>query len=207
MSEEVGLRQRKKAETRQALWHAAVGLFLERGYDNVSIAEIAAAANVSKMTVFNYFSTKDDLVFGPMEEHIEEYAKVVRSRATGESVVAALRRHWLDRLAARDPITGLNDSPGIAGLQRLILQTPSLMPRLYVFVHRSEEALIEALEQETDRLTARLAASQITSVQGVLLMHNLEQLLAGRPADDVHAEAVANAQQAFDVLAGGIGYL
>src|SRR5690348_4294169 len=83
----VSLRERKKAETRQSLWHAAVELFLERGYDNVSIAEIAAAANVSKMTVFNYFSTKDDLVFGPMEEHVEEYATVVRSRAAGERVV------------------------------------------------------------------------------------------------------------------------
>ena len=201
------MRERKKAETRQALWHAAVGLFLERGYDNVSIAEIATAANVSKMTVFNYFSTKDDLVFSPMEEHIEEYAKVVRSRAAGEPVVAALRRHWLDRLAAHDPITGLNDSPGIAGLQRLILQTPSLMPRLYMFVHRSEEALVEALARETDPLTARLAAGQITSAQGVLMMHNLTELLSGRPIDEVHREAADNARRAYGVLEHGIGYL
>src|SRR5689334_22893766 len=126
---EATLRERKKAQTRTNLWNAAIELFASHGFDNVSIAQIVAAADVSKMTFFNYFGAKEDLVIGPMSEHIGEPAEVVRSREPGETPVLALRRHFLDALERHDPITGLCDKPNVLAVQRLIHETPSLMQR------------------------------------------------------------------------------
>lgn len=200
----MGLRERKKLETARAVRQAAIDLFLARGFDDVSVAEIADAANVSKMTVFNYFPAKEDLLFAPMEEHTEELAAVVRDRPAGESPLAALRRHHLDRLAARDPSVGLNDTPLVVGLQRIVMTTPSLMPRLRAFLVSGETALAEALTKETDRLTARLAAAQIMAARGVLLFALHEGITAGRSADQLHPEAVAAANRAYDLLERGL---
>jgi AcrR family transcriptional regulator len=200
----MGLRERKKLETARAVRQAAIDLFLARGFDDVSVAEIAAAANVSKMTVFNYFPTKEDLLFAPMEEHTEEMAAVVRDRRAGESPLAALRRHHLDRLAARDPSVGLNDTPVVVGLQRIVMTTPSLTPRLRAFLVSGETALAEALAKETDPLTARLAAAQIMAARGALLFTLHEGITAGRSADELYPEAVAAANRAYDLLERGL---
>lgn len=207
MVDELGLRQRKKIEMRRELWQAAVRLFDERGYDQVSIAEIAAAANVSKMTVFNYFATKEDLVFGPMEEHIEDFARVILTRPPGTGVVAALREHFLELLETRDPASGLNDLPQIRALQLLMMRTPALQPRARMFFYRSETAIAEALEKETDRLTARVAAGQLMAVRSTLLQSNVEQLFLGRTTDEIYPEAVAATNRAFDLLERGLSTL
>ena len=78
MSPEKGLRERKKEQTRAAIAHTAVGLFLEKGYNHVSIADIAAAAGVAKMTVTNYFPAKEDLVTSAGASVIPDLAAVVR---------------------------------------------------------------------------------------------------------------------------------
>jgi AcrR family transcriptional regulator len=200
----MGLRERKKVETARAVRDAAIKLFLQRSFDDVSVAEIAAAANVSKMTVFNYFPTKEDLLFMPMEEHTEEMAEVVRDRSAGESPLAALRRHHLDRLAARDPSVGLNDTPVVVGLQRIVMTTPSLMPRLRAFLVRGETALADVLTKETDPLTARLAAAQIMAARAVLLFALHEAIMAGRSADEIYPEAVEATNRAYDLLEQGL---
>src|SRR3989440_5165790 len=112
---------------RQHLREVAIGLFTERGFDGVSVSEIAATADVSKMTVLNYFPTKEDLVVSPLEDHVDEPARVVRERAAGESAVAALRRQFLAALAGRDPATGLNDVPRVRAMQQLMMSTPALL--------------------------------------------------------------------------------
>jgi AcrR family transcriptional regulator len=74
MTAPTGLRERKKAKTRSAISEAAISMFLERGYDQVSVAEIAAAAEVTKSTVFVYFPSKDDLVLHCIADHIDQSA-------------------------------------------------------------------------------------------------------------------------------------
>src|SRR3954452_12818478 len=106
--EAMGLRERKKLQTAMRIYRTAVELFVERGFDAVSVAEIADAAEVSKMTVFNYFGTKEDLVFRPTEEHFGDAARAFREREPGESAVDAVRRQFLDMVEARDPSIGLN---------------------------------------------------------------------------------------------------
>lgn len=203
------LRERKKARMHQRLREVAVELFTERGFDGVSVAEIAAAADVSKMTVLNYFPTKEDLVVYPLADHVDEPARVVRERAAGESALAALRRQFLAALAERDPATGLNDVPRVRATQALMMGTPALMMRVLDYAARSRDALTEAFAEHTGAdpgdLTARLAAAQVMGVRLALITENGRRMSAGESADAVYPDAVAAANLAFDLLERGLG--
>ncbi|MGI5246290.1 TetR/AcrR family transcriptional regulator [Dactylosporangium sp. CA-139066] len=195
------LRERKKAQTRTSLWRTAISLFVEHGYDNVSITQIAAAADVSKMTFFNYFPSKEELVVGPMAEHTEELAETVRTRAPGESPVDALHRHFLDGLSRRDPVTGLCDKPEVLAVQRLIHETPALMHRALVILYSAEEALAKELGPG---FRAQAAAAMITGARNTLVLENTARLLAGETSDTVYSIAVQNANEAFELLRSGL---
>jgi AcrR family transcriptional regulator len=92
MLNEEGLRERKKRATRQAISDIATGLFIERGFDNVTVADVAAAANVAKMTVFNYFPRKEDLFFDRDGESRALLRDAFGNRNSGESPIVALQR-------------------------------------------------------------------------------------------------------------------
>src|SRR5580693_5325322 len=105
MDAELGLRERKKLRTRRLIAETASRLFVERGFDAVAVAEVARAAEVAEATVFNYFPTKEDLVFQGMEAFEAELLDAMRQRAAGEPVLAAFGRFVLEPrglLAARD---------------------------------------------------------------------------------------------------------
>src|SRR5437879_13605264 len=97
-----GLRERKKEQTRQAIAETARRLFGERGFDAVTVAEIARAADVSEGTVFNYFPAKEDLFYGQTESFETALVDAVRDRPAGESALAAFRRFVLDRAVGLD---------------------------------------------------------------------------------------------------------
>src|SRR3954451_9219471 len=156
MDEPVGLRERKKARTRKAISETAIALFLERGYDQVSVADIAAAAEVSKRTLFAYFPSKDDLVLHRFADHESEAARVVRGRGDGEAPLDALHRHLRARLADRDPITGLCDDPRVVAFYRLVTGTPALQSASLRYVTSGEDALAAVL-RETAPGDGRLA--------------------------------------------------
>ncbi|MEV8509180.1 helix-turn-helix domain-containing protein [Actinoplanes sp. NPDC051475] len=92
----VGRRERKKAATRQAIADAALRLFLEHGYDRVSIRDIADAADVSTTTLFKHFAGKEALVFDEDQAREAELVAAVRERDAGRSILDALRHHVLD---------------------------------------------------------------------------------------------------------------
>ncbi|WP_462186854.1 acyl-CoA-like ligand-binding transcription factor [Frankia sp. CcWB2] len=98
-----GLRERKKRQTRRALRAAAIRLVAERGLENVSVDEIAAAAEVSTRTFFNYFPTKDDAIAGIDPEDITEISTALAERPPEEEPLAALRAVMLDRAALVAP--------------------------------------------------------------------------------------------------------
>jgi AcrR family transcriptional regulator len=89
MASQIGLRARKKQQTRQLIFDAAQKLFAERGFEAVSVAEIARAADVSEVTVFNYFPTKEDLFYGGMAAFEESLLQAVRARRPGEAASKA----------------------------------------------------------------------------------------------------------------------
>ncbi|WP_241518698.1 TetR family transcriptional regulator [Streptomyces sp. CB03238] len=202
MSGDMGLRERKKRRTYQTISDTAIALFLEKGFDRVSVAEVAAAAEVSKPTLFRYFPAKEDLVLHRFADHREEAARVVAERPGGVGPLQALHRHFTDGLARRDPVTGLSDDPEVLAFHRLLYGTPSLVARLYAYQGASERALAAALGDSG--LRDRLAAGQIIAVQRILAEENWRRIDAGATADAVAADALAAADLAFRQLAEGL---
>ncbi|MFJ8543631.1 TetR family transcriptional regulator [Streptomyces sp. NPDC093586] len=201
-----GLRERKRARTHAAISDAAIALFLEHGFDQVSVTQVAEAAEVSKRTVFAYFPAKEDLVVHRFADHRTEAARVVRARPADTGPLAALRAHFLAGLRDRDPVTGLNDVPQILALTRMVRQTPALRSATLRFQEDAAQALAEALQESAGvpDLTARLAAAHVLNTQWLLSMDNFRALAAGRSADERYPEAVADAEHAFTLLAQGL---
>ncbi|MFJ7072120.1 TetR/AcrR family transcriptional regulator [Streptomyces sp. NPDC098781] len=202
-----GLRERKKQRTHAAISDAAIALFLEHGFNQVSVAQVAEAAEVSKRTLFAYFPTKEDLVLDRLADHESEIARVVRARPPGTAPLTAVREHFLRGLRDRDPITGLNDHPAVRKLHRMILDAPSLVARMERFKSVAERALAQALREtaDTPELTARIAAVQIVGVHWALAQDNADRLAHGESAAEARFDgAVADAEQAFALLENGL---
>ncbi|MFC8825011.1 TetR/AcrR family transcriptional regulator [Streptomyces sp. NPDC057137] len=208
-----GLRERKKRQTYERLSETAIALFLERGFEKVSVAEIAAAADVSKPTLFRYFPAKEDLVLHRFADHEDEAARVVAGEGAG-APLEALHRHFADGLARRDPVTGLNDDPRVLAFHGLLYGTPSLVARAYAYQGRSEAVLASALTGALmgarlpggPVVAARLAAGQIVAVQRVLAEENWRRIAAGESADGVYPDAVAAAELGFGQLRDGLTF-
>ena len=93
---DLGLRERKKARTRQVIADAAARLFAERGYEQVAVSDVAREAEVSEQTVYNYFQTKDQLVIDRDQLVQDELRRLIRTRAPGTTPAAAIREDVLD---------------------------------------------------------------------------------------------------------------
>ncbi|MFD1939226.1 TetR family transcriptional regulator [Nonomuraea mangrovi] len=201
----MNLRDRKKERTRQLLSETAIAMFLAEGFDQVAVADIAAAAEVSKPTLFRYFTSKEDLVLHRFADHQGEHARVVAARDPGETPLAALHRHFREGLRARDPVTGLCDVPEVLAFYRLVFGTPSLSARLAEYRAADAASLSGALGGPAPRLVA----AQVIAVVDVLAHDNVAAVSAGRTADEVFPEAAEAADAAFDLLsrgAAGRGY-
>ena len=151
MAQAKGLREQKKEQTRAAIAHTAIGLFLRRGFEQVSIAEIAEAAGVAKQTVTNYFPNKEDLVLSAQPTLTPDLAGAVRGRAPGESPVAALYRLVRSELDRRAEWTGLHD--GVTQFARMSLASPTLIEafaRLWGEVETNLALAFEELTAEAD---------------------------------------------------------
>jgi AcrR family transcriptional regulator len=146
-----GLRERKKKATRDAIHHGAMRLFAEHGFAGTTIDEIAAAADVSRATVFTYFPTKEDIVFGEAPQAIEALAEALHDAPSTVPVV----RGWLRGLSGWI-------EPELLLQRQLAREVPAIgASRLRIF-GGIERVVAEALERELgDRLAARLAASSL----------------------------------------------
>jgi AcrR family transcriptional regulator len=207
VADQPGLRQRQAQRTRDAIQDAATRLFLASGFQAVGVDEIAAAAEVSKRTLFKYFPSKEDLVIGSFADHADEAARTVLTRPAGTTPLAALHEHFLDGLARRDPITGLDDRPPTLAFIAMVLAAPSLQSRLLLYQAKAEQTLAEALDQTCPSSvadTARLAACQIYAILRTLAEDNRRSLAAGTTADERYPDAVEAAGRAFAVLRHGL---
>ncbi|MFG2121580.1 TetR/AcrR family transcriptional regulator [Streptomyces sp. NPDC048710] len=205
MAEAMGLRERKKLQTAMRIYQVAIGLFVERGFDNVSVQEIADAAEVSKMTVFNYFGTKEDLVFRPMEEHFGDTARAVRERQPGESAVAAVRRQFLEMVESRDPSVGLNPEPFARQVRELVRETPVLMERAFVAAQKGTRELAALLAAETgDLMQATIAAATLSAARNALIEEHHRRIAEGESADQVAADAAERVRVAFALVENGL---
>lgn len=160
----MGRRERKNAQTRTALADTARQLFLEKGYDQVSVKEIADAVDISVPTVFKHVPDgKEALMFDDGVERREGLLSALRDRPAGQSVLAALRAFMSGRGPFRpDP------TPEFRRMTDLIMTTPPLRNYSRKLWIRCEAPLAEAIAAELGRapddLTARAAARFILEI-------------------------------------------
>jgi len=189
VSEAGGRRERKNAQTRAALADAALRLFLEKGYDAVSVKEIADAVDISVPTVFNHVPDgKQALMFDDGAERRENLLAAVRGRADGQSVMAALREF----IAGRGPFVA-DATPEFRRRTDLIMTTPALRSYTRKLWISCEEPLAAAIATEMGRppddLTARAVARYVLEIPEFVGD-------AADPVDALHA--------VFDLLEYGV---
>jgi AcrR family transcriptional regulator len=204
----LSLRQRKKQRLRAHIAEVAARLFAERGFDAVSVAEIARAAEVAENTVFNYFPTKEDLFFYRQVETEEAFSRVIRTRARGESLAAALRRDFLEALEREDPRLGLGR--GLPHFWRVVHASPRLQARLLAIAARAQQRLADELYAAglvPDRALAQVVASLATSVVWALQGEGRRRISEGESVQSTKEALRALAARAFDLLEHGLGDL
>ena len=211
MEGELGLRERKKLRTRQLIAETAQRMFAEYGFDAVPVAAVARAAEVSEATVFNYFPTKEDLVFQGMEVFETELLAAVADRPAGDPVVAAFARFVLQPrglLAAQDD----DAARYLTGVSRMIAASPALMAREREVLARYTASLATLLAEDTAAEPGDLrpwsVAHALMGIHQSLIEFVRRRVLDG-PADHGHlaAEVSARGRQALALLEQGLaGY-
>lgn len=199
-----GLRERKKRETRRHVRETALGLFVERGFEHVTIAEVAAAAGVSANTVYNYFETKENLVLPPDEASPQRLADMVRGRRPGEGAVPAVLRTLRGEVRSRDRKLGLTD--GFGRVLEMMRAAPTLTARLEDLGRQMTDALAAVLAEETgDSPTAplpRVVAAQVGALHSLVYAEIGRRTAIGEEPDTV-AAAVLDILDAAEELLGG----
>lgn len=195
-----GLRETKKQATRQQISDHATRLFLARGFERTTIAEIAAAAGVAPKTVTNYFTRKEDLALDRQGEFVGSLAAAVASRRSGESALAALQRAFDAAVRDRDPVAGFS-GPAFA---RMVAESPTLTAQLRRLHDQREVALVEALAEAEGKsevdIEVRAAGAVLGGVHRVLFQRIQELTVAGKGADAIADTVGVDAARAFDLL-------
>jgi AcrR family transcriptional regulator len=204
---ELGLRERKKQRTRELIAETARRLFSERGFDRVTIAEVARAAEVSEQTVFNYFPTKEDLVYWRLESFEEELLATVREREPGESVVQAFGRFVLRRrglLARPEP----DARERLTELTRTITESPALLAREREIFERYTASLAALIAEEVgagaEDVTPWVVANALMGVHRALIDRARRRIVAGTPSPRLNRDVRVQGERALAVLEGGL---
>ena len=211
MTTELGLRERKKLRTRQLIADTAMRMFAERGFDAVPVSAVARAAEVSEATVFNYFPTKEDLVYRGMEAFEAELLAAVRDRPAGESIVAAFGRFVLQPrgfLAAPDE----ESVRYLIAVAKMIPASPALLARERQILDRYTASLAALIAADTAAVPGDLRPEAVA--RALIGTHqSLIQLVRRRLAEgpvnpaDVAREVVTRGRQALEQLEQGLaGY-
>ncbi|MGS2644917.1 TetR family transcriptional regulator [Streptosporangium sp. LJ11] len=145
MSEVPGLRERKKLRTRHALVAAALELFMEKGYEQTTVSEIAAAADVSTRTFFSYFASKEDVIFSNTRDGLDRVLKVIAEPRPGDRAIDLLTRAVASGFATLALDEQLQSEIGPANY--LVMTVPSLRARGLLLLFESQRELAEALQR------------------------------------------------------------
>jgi len=197
-----GLRESKKHHTRERIASEAMRLFATRGFDHVTVAEVAEAAEVSEKTVFNYFPTKEDLFFDEVPARAAAFASAIRDREPGRSAISALRR-LQDRDSSR--LT----SAEFATFARIIEESPALRVKELEVMRYFAEALAETLRAElgVSELDARVAASALVGVHAQFFRLARKQALEGKHGPAAARKLKSDLARAYELLENGLGSL
>ncbi|CAM5464240.1 TetR/AcrR family transcriptional regulator [Streptomyces griseomycini] len=201
-----GLRERKKRETRQRISDVATGLFLERGFTTVTMAEVAEAADVSVNTVYNYFPAKEDLFFDRSEDVVDRLSRWVRGRDAGESAARAVLRELRAEIEAVSPRIGLME--GYDRFMRVIHESPQLRSRLWSLQQEIQDHLEATLREETgaapDDPLPGLVAGQICWMHGTVFVTIGREMVKGRAPAEVSREVLGLVDDIEELLSDGV---
>ena len=199
MAGEAGLRERKRQRTRQALITAAMRLFEEKGYQETTVAEIAAVADVSTKTFFNYFASKDEVLFPYLPGRIDGAVSIIQHRRPGESMTDVLARATEHMLAGavRDEL----DSGLAPARLPLLMSVPAVQAATLRRYFAAETRLAEALHRAyPGSLDPPAAAAVIGSLMGAVLAAALVSLQRGDTAEQMQAAV----RRAMDIAGRGL---
>ena len=200
-----GLRERKKRAARETIAATARRLFAERGYDNVTVAEIAAAADVSEKTVFNYFATKEDLAFAGREEGIAQFVAAITERPPNTSVLEVFRA--ITHTVLEVLVAGGDQD--LLAAAKIIRDSRALQERLTVRWEAGAAAITAAIADTTgadhDDLVPAIVARTLWFTHRSIFLLALNGLLAEENREQLAARLQQTADRAYDQLADGLG--
>jgi AcrR family transcriptional regulator len=202
-----GLRERKKRQTREAIAHTAMRLFAARGFDAVTVADVARAADVSEKTVFNYFPAKEDLVLHGGEERRAALIEAIRTRPPGASIVEPFRAgtvEFIDRVQ-HDPVESIVVVP------RLVAGSKTRRDRLFLGWEQEAATLAPVIAAETGApegdLVPAVVARTLAWTHRLIFRSAFTRLLAGEDQRAVAADLREQAHRAYEALEQGLaGY-
>jgi AcrR family transcriptional regulator len=198
-----GLRERKKRATRDAIAVAARRLFAERGFDDVTVGEVAVAADVSEKTVFNHFATKEDLAFAGREEGIAQFVAAITQRPPGTSVLEvfrALTHTVLDVFVA-------GGDEDLLAVARIIRGSRALQERLTVGWESGAAAITTAIAETSggdDEIVPAIVARTLWFTHRSIFLAALTGLVAGEDGAQLATRLRATADRAYDQLGSGL---
>ena len=202
-----GLRETKKRRTREAIAQAAADLFAEHGFDAVTVDDVARAADVSRQTVFNYFPSKEQMLFDRDAQVEAALLAAVRDRPAGASLVDAMRGHTLGFWRRMDAI--LDHGPLPPGFWEIVRRSPALRDYAEATFARHARALGRQLAQERDLAAddpvCQALARALCGVNSAILVSGLERLTGSDRPRDVVTDTIAQANRAYDLLEAGLG--
>jgi AcrR family transcriptional regulator len=203
-TETEGLRERKKRRTRQAIAEAAMELFKAHGFDAVTVADVARAADVSEKTVFNYFPAKEDLVLHGGDERRAALIEAIRSRPAGAPLVKPFREATMDFIDAveRGPVEN------IVALPRLVAQSKALRDRLFLGWEQEAATLSPIIAEEAGAaegdLVPAVVARTLAWTHRLVFRAAFQRLLAGEDRRAVAADLRKQARRAYAQLERGL---
>jgi AcrR family transcriptional regulator len=195
--------ERGGPRTRARISEVATRLFLERGFDTVTVAEVAQEAGVSSVTVFKHFPRKEDLLLDRSVDAVELLRSAVRDRAPGVDVLASLRDATLRLVDDRHGLSGVAD--GSVPFFRTVAASPALLARAREIAADLQRTLAEELERDpTFEGDGTLLAAFFVAGYGTVLVETARRLIAEEPPSAVVADHRARVERLFDALRGGV---
>ncbi|KIQ65314.1 TetR family transcriptional regulator [Kitasatospora griseola] len=194
----VGLRELKKERTGRRIAEQALRLFAERGFEDVTMGEVARASEVARATLFAYYPTKESLVLAGVAG--DDLAATVADRPDGQSALAALRAHH--RALAAGPVAAA-DLPALLTRVRVIQASPALRAAADSLRYRQRQALADVLAAEHGETAGTLMAAQIAASLAALQERHFARLVAGAPAEQADRMLAEDLELAFDLLEHG----
>jgi AcrR family transcriptional regulator len=204
----LGLREIKKSQTREAIADAAGALFRQRGFDRVTIEDVAQAAQVSKKTVFNYFPSKEDLVFHRADDRRADLLDAVLNRPDGVSLLESFRQLCLRQTRRIDNLRR-DMAPGSSDFFELVRSNPTLQRKMHE-VHASlVQSLTDAIASQArvssdDPLVATVATT-LSGVQRTLFLALRKRVATGASSTSIAREHRRDVNRTFDLLQNGLG--